>query len=200
MGRHLSFPPTRTPVTRSWRSPEALVDTAYVHILVNHFPIVLAFLSVAGAIASFIWRRRAVWLYAVATLTLAGLSAYPVMLTGHGAEHSMEHMWYVPRSAIHAHEEAGELATWILLAAGVVAAYAWWRATRPARLGELPPAWLRALVLVGALAAGGATAYAAKMSDPIMHYSPRLQHPPAIGIPATPRNPGVDTMPLAPLQ
>jgi hypothetical protein len=169
---------------------------AYVHILINHVPIILAGLGAAAALASLIWRGRTVWLYAVVTLTLAGLSIYPVKWTGEGAEESMEEMWYVTRDAIHAHEEAGELATWVVLAVGVVSAYAWWRATRWIRPADVPPAWLRALVVVGGLAAVGTTGYAAKLSDPILHYSPRLQHPPALGIPATIRNPGVDTMPL----
>jgi len=169
---------------------------AYVHILINHVPIILAALGAAAALASLIWRARTVWLYAVATLTLAGLSIYPVKWTGERAEDSMEDMWYVTRDAIHAHEEAGEVATWVLLAVGVVSAYAWWRATRWIRPADAPPVWLRALVVVGALAALGTTGYTAKLSDPILHYSPRLQHPPALGIPATIRNPGVDTMPL----
>jgi len=169
---------------------------AYVHILINHVPIILAGLGAAAALASLVWRRRTVWLYAVATLTLAGLSVYPVLLTGKRAEESMEKMWYVTRDAIHTHEDAGEVATYVMLAVGALSAYAWWRATRWMRPADAPPTWLRAAVVVGALASTGALSYAAKQSDYIMHYSPRLQHPPAIGIPATIRNPGVDTMPL----
>ena len=173
------------------------MDAAYLHILVNHFPIVLSILGAAAAVASFIWRRRSVWLYAVATLTLAGLSAYPVMLTGHEAEESMEKMNYVTRRAIHDHEEAGELATYVMLGTGVVSAIAWWLAVRRDAPRDAPrgatravgvpaPTWLRALVTLGALASAGTVSWAAKQSDPIMHYSPLLQHPPALGIPATP--------------
>jgi len=177
------------------------MDMAYVHTAINHFPIILAMLGAAAAIASLVWRRRAVWLYAVATLTLAGLSVYPVRWTGHQAEHSMEDMWYVTRDAIHDHEEAGDRAMWVLLAVGLVSAYAWWRAARyrelsHSRRDEYAPTWLRAVVVLGGLAAAGMVSYAAKLSDPILHYSPRLQHPPAPGIPATVRNPGADTLPL----
>jgi hypothetical protein len=171
------------------------MDAAYLHIVINHFPIVLSLLGLAAAVASFVWRRRAVWLYAVATLTLAGLSAYPAVFTGHGAEESMEDMNYVRREAIHDHEEAADLAMWVLLATGAVSAYAWWRALRAApRDASLDtPGWLRGLVVVGALASAGTVSWAAKKSDPILHYTPLLQHPPAPGIPATP--PG--TMPPA---
>lgn len=164
------------------------MDAAYLHILINHFPIVLALLGVAAVLASFVWRRRAVWLYAVATLTLAGLSVYPVALTGNAAEESMEDMNYVQRRAIHEHEEAADIAKWVMLATGVLSAYAWWRALRAAPRDESldTPRWLRGLVVLGAVASAGTVSWAAKKSDVIMHYSPLLQHPPAPGIPATP--------------
>ena len=176
------------------------MDGAYVHIAINHFPIILALLGAAAAVASFIWRRRAVWLYAVATLTLAGLSVYPVKLSGDMAEESMEKMPYVTREAIHEHEEAAELAMWILIGTGVLSAYAWWRALQSAPRDETfaTPTWLRALVTIGALASAGATSYAAKLSDPIMHYSPELPHPPAPGIPAVAPPPEAVASPAAP--
>jgi len=175
------------------------MDGAYIHIVINHFPIILALLGAGAAVASFIWRRRALWLYAVASLTLAGLSIYPVKLTGDMAEESMEKMPYVSRRTIHAHEEAGEIAMWVLLATGVVSAYAWWRALQSAPRDETfaTPPWLRALVTIGALASVGATSYAAKLSDPIMHYSPQLPHPPAPGIPAVAPPPAAATAPSA---
>lgn len=176
------------------------MDGAYVHIAINHFPIVLALLGAAAAVASFIWRRRALWLYAVATLTLAALSVYPVKFTGDLAEESIEKMPYATREAIHTHEEAGELAMWIVIGTGVLSAYAWWRALQSAPRDETfaTPPWLRAMVTIGALASAGATSYAAKTSDPILHYSPQLPHPPAPGIPAVAPPPSPTVPPTAP--
>lgn len=177
------------------------MDGAYLHILINHFPIILSLLGAAAAIVSFFRPRRALWLYAVASLTLAGLAAYPTLFTGQLAEHSIEKMPYAARRAIHAHEEAGEVAMWVLLVTGAVAAYAWWRAMRAAPRDDRfdTPSWLRLLVTVGAVASAGTAAYAAKMSDPILHYSPQLPHPPAPGIPAVAPPPGsVPPEPLGP--
>src|SRR3982750_4216456 len=108
------------------------------------------------------------------------------MFTGHQAEDSIEKMPYASRRAIHAHEEAGELAMWVLLATGVIAAYAWFRTSQSAPRDETfgAPTWLRALVAVGGIASAGTASYAAKLADPILHYSPTLPHPAAPGIPA----------------
>jgi len=118
------------------------------------------------------------------------------MLSGHEAEESIEKMPYAARRAIHAHEEAGELAMWVLLATGVVAAYAWFRTSQSAPRDETfaAPTWLRVLVAAGGLASAGTTAYTAKLSDPILHYSPTLPHPAAPGIPAVaPASPAAPT-------
>lgn len=168
------------------------MDGAYIHIAVNHLPIILALMGAAAAVLALFLQKRALWLYAVATLTIAGISAYPVLLTGKEAEESMEKMPYVTRRAIHDHEEAAEVSVWVLIATGAVSAFAWWRATRgPASRAYAPnapvaPLWLRAAVAVGGIASAATISYAAKEADPIMHYSPQLVHPPALGIPANP--------------
>lgn len=45
----------------------------YAHLLVNHFSVILAYVGLAAILLAAVRRRRALWLYAVATLTLAGL-------------------------------------------------------------------------------------------------------------------------------
>jgi hypothetical protein len=177
------------------------INGAYVHILINHFPIILSLLGAAAAILALLRPRRTLWIYAVASLTLAGLSAYPTTFTGELAGDEIEKMPYASRRSIHDHEEAGELAMWVLIATGVVAAYAWWRTSQSAPRDETfaAPTWLRVLVAAGGVASAGTAAYAAKLSDPILHYSPNLPHPAAPGIPAVaPPAPMVGTPPAAP--
>ncbi len=156
------------------------MDWPYVHRLINHFPIILTVVGTASVVAAFIWNRRALWLYGLATLTLAGLSVYPVFFTGDEAHHVMERRWYVVRSMVEAHEEAGELTLWVVLFAGAVSAYAWWRLLRRDTAGSLPR-WLRTLVVVAALAGLGTVAYSAYLGGRIVHESPRLAAPPAGG-------------------
>ncbi len=171
------------------------MDAAYLHLLVNHFPIVLSIMGVAAAIVALLVHRRAAWLYAAVSLTIAGAAAYPVMLTGHGAEDVMKHKWYVTKEAIENHEEAADIATWVLLATGVINAFAWWRIARAGRseagaTNVLPGKILQGLVLVTGLAGLGTVSYAALQGGKIVHGSAKLdagpEASPAPGPPVAP--------------
>ena len=151
---------------------------ADLHLQLNHFPIILSLVGAAAALLAVLTRRRAVWLYATATLALAGLTAYPTMLTGHQAEHAIEDAWYVSRDAIHEHEERGEVSTYIMLVAGALAAYAWWRATRAATRDEVPPLWLRAAVVVGGITGAAAIGYTSYAGGFIVHKASGLMTAP----------------------
>lgn len=154
------------------------MNWAYVHLLINHVPVILAPLGFVVAILALITKRRSVWLYALATLTLSGLSAYPVMATGDEASDIVRHaVPGVSREAIHDHEEAGDTAMWFLLAAGAVAAGAWWRMTRQ-RPQETLPGWLVGLVLLTGAGAAGMVSYASLEGGYIMHKEAHQTPPP----------------------
>lgn len=153
------------------------IDAAYLHLLVNHIPIILTLIGAAAAVLGLATRRRAVWLYALASLTISGATAYPVMLTGHAAEDVMKDKWYVTRDSIHEHEESGETAMWVLIAMGAVSAYAWWLLVRRDKV-EVPPAWLGAVVVLLSIAGVGTTTIAAYRGGNIVYYSPKLASPP----------------------
>jgi hypothetical protein len=155
------------------------IDAAYIHLLVNHLPIILTLVGAIAAVLAIATRRRAVWLYALASLTISGASAYPVMLTGHAAEDVMKDKWYVTHDAIDEHEEAGETAMWVLIVMGAVSAYAWWRLVRRDTGGVLP-LWLGAAVLVLSLAGVATTTLAAYRGGNIVYYSPKLAAPPPL--------------------
>lgn len=173
-----------------------MIDWPYAHLLVNHFSVILTYVGLAAALlAMVVRRRRALWLYAVATLTLAGLAAYPAVFTGTRAVTVMEKQWYVEEAVVDEHEVAGERAQWILLAMGALAAYSWWRMTRsrgesgsPSSAGDalardLPIA-LRTGVVVAALMGAGAVAYAAYEGGFIVHKATKLAAPSGAELPA----------------
>ncbi len=150
------------------------VDWVHVHILINHFPVILA---VAGALAvlyALVRPRRGIWLYGVVSLTLAAITVIPAFLTGKQADEALGDPWYVAESAIHAHEEAAEMTAIIVLLAGVAAAVAWRRLVRYPREVSMPRT-LRTAVLVTALAAAGVSGYTALLGGRIVHEAPGLQ-------------------------
>lgn len=172
-----------------------MMNPAYLHLLINHVPVILAPLGFLVVLLALITKRRAVWLYALATLTLAGISAYPVMATGDAAGDFLKaHVAHVDREAIESHEESGDTVMWVLIVGGLIAAYGWLRLGRQ-REAALP-IWLIGLVLVSAgFSTVGVTVTALKGGD-IMHKeehiapasdtSKVITAPQAIPAPATP--------------
>ncbi len=161
----------------------------YIHLLINHFPVVLSVVGLGAAVIALVVDRRGIWLYAMGTLILAGLSVYPVRFTGNQADRALHDPWYIPKGAIDAHDDASLIAMYCLLIVGAVAAYGWWRAVK--RPEEPIPGWLKALVLVGSIAGAGTVAYTAYLGGKIVHEAPILQ------LPTAPANlpPGVATPP-----
>jgi hypothetical protein len=164
------------------------MDAAYLHIVANHFPIILCVVGTLAALLALGVQKRGLWVYASASISLAALLVYPVLLTGNQAEEIVEKRWYASREAIHAHEEAAELATWVTLGAGVFAAYAWFRAARPRHREDRFPGSLQLLVTIAGLAASGTLVYASYQSGFIVHKA------------ASPRGtvPGVEAQPPGP--
>jgi uncharacterized membrane protein len=165
----------------------------YVHLLINHFPVVLTVVACVAAAAAAITNRRALWLNAMAMLTFAGIVVYPVHFTGDQADHALRDPWYIKRGVIDTHDDAAGVAMVIILIAGAIGAYGWWRALK--RRDEIIPGWIRAGVLVGAVAGFGSVAYAAYLGGKIIHDAPVLQLPDAPpglppGVATPPRNGG----------
>jgi hypothetical protein len=153
------------------------VNWPYIHTIVNHFPIILSVVGTAVLVLAVITGRRGVWLYAVATLTLAGLSVYPAFYTGDAAAHALRNTWYVVHSMVEAHEAAADFALASLLIVGALNAYVWWRLLRR-DTAVLPPTWLRVVVLLVSLWGLSVVVRTAYLGGKIVHESPKLATPP----------------------
>ena len=150
----------------------------YVHTLINHFPIILMVVGTGVLLLALIVRRRGLWLYALATLTLAGVSIYPAYFTGDEAADAVRQTWYIMRPMVEKHDDAAGFALASVLIIGVVSAYTWWRMLRR-EVTTLPPVWLRTVVAVLAVWALSVVARTAYLGGQIVHDSPKLQTPPA---------------------
>ncbi|MBL0170097.1 MAG: hypothetical protein IPP90_05090 [Gemmatimonadaceae bacterium] len=129
------------------------MDGHSLHLMINHFPVILSLLGLAAAFVALVTRRRAVLLFTLATLTLSGASVYPAFWTGGEAEEQLEERWYVDRAQIHEHEEAAEAAMWMVLVTGVVAAAAWWLTLRTIREVKPGLGMLSAVLVLSLLSA-----------------------------------------------
>jgi hypothetical protein len=156
----------------------------YIHTLVNHFPIILTVVGSAALALALLTNRRAVWLYALATLTLSGLSIYPAFFTGDQASHAVRDTWYIVGSMVREHDGSAGWALWSVLLLGAASAYAWWRMLRR-EVASLPPAWLRGLVVVLAALGLSIVVRTAYLGGKIVHESPKLETPPP-GVTPTP--------------
>ena len=161
-------------------------DWPYVHLLINHFPIILAVMGASAVVLALINRSRGVWLYGVASLFFMGLSAVPTTVTGDQAGDMLRNTWYIARDSIERHDDAAMFAMWVMIVTGVIAAYAWWRAVARARDAQQAPVWLKVLVLVSALVSLATVTRTALLGGKIVHGSSILGGPRPAGVPAPP--------------
>ncbi len=150
-----------------------MISWPYAHLLLNHFPVVLSVCALAVTVLALLLKRRELWLTAMGALAFAGAFVYPVHLTGVQADEALNDPWYVPPGVIESHEDAGTIAMYVILVVGAFAAYSWWRSLK--RPAEALPGWMRAGVVVGAMAAVGMVTYTAFLGGKIIHESPVLQ-------------------------
>jgi hypothetical protein len=166
------------------------MDALSFHLMVNHVPIFGGVLGTAFVLLATVIRNRTLWRIGTAAIAIAALSFYPVEWTGRNAEHEDMKRWYVQHDAIEEHEEAAEQSLWVVLLAGAVAGFAFWKAGRgPSSEPPVVPAWLRGAVVVTSLAATAATIKTAYEAGFIAHKNPLLMRataPPADSIPARP--------------
>lgn len=162
----------------------------YLHTLVNHFPIVLTVVGALAVLLAAMFERRAVWMYALSTLTLAGLTIYPALLTGDRAAGVVRKAWYIAPDVIHTHESAADITLWVVAVTGALALISLITLIR-VREALSPAKGFRILVGLGALASICAVSYTGYLGGKIVVESPILASPtpPVITAPAPASNP-----------
>ncbi len=180
---------------------ECDMNWPYLHLTINHSVIMFGALGVVAVILALVVRRRSVWLYAVATMTIAGASAVPTFISGDEAAEMIndtpELRRVVSSDTVHDHEESAELTLWIAIAAGIASLYAWWRAARR-REEEVPPVWLRSAVGLLAIASAVGITITAELGGRVAHGSNSLMGAPSL-LPSGLSRSGADTSVNAPV-
>lgn len=95
------------------------MDLTHLHLLLNHFPIVGTLIGAAVMLWGIARNQKTVRAVAAAIIVAMTVVAIPVYLTGEPAEERVENVPSISESALEEHEEAAELAIWIMAAAGI---------------------------------------------------------------------------------
>ncbi len=97
------------------------MDSTHLHLLLNHFPIIGTILGTAIMAYGYFAQSETTKKAALLTWFAMALVAIPVFLTGEPAEESVEGLAGVSEAIIEQHEEAAELAIWVMEALGLFA-------------------------------------------------------------------------------
>lgn len=175
--RHRTARTTRQVMMPSW---------PYLHTLINHFPIILTVVGTLALLLALVYPRRGLWLYALGTLTLAGITIYPAWLSGDQAAETVHKAWYIQPGSIHQHAQAADITMYLLLALGLASLVAWASIVR-AREAFAPAPWLRTVVAVLGVIGLIAVSYTGYRGGQIVVDSPILASPtpPVLSPPAT---------------
>lgn len=140
------------------------MNAAHLHLLLNHAPVFGIFFALALLGLGRLRRSEELSRLGLLALVVSAGAALAAMLTGEPAEEAVEHLAGVTDRAIHAHEEAAELAAMATYAGGAVALAALFFFRRT---GVGPR--LTTLALVVSLAAFGLMARTANLGGQIRH-------------------------------
>lgn len=141
------------------------MNTAHLHLVLNHLPLFAALFSSALLLAGLLRRQLALTRAGLVIAVVAGLGAFGAVRTGEGAEEIVEALAGVSDAAIEPHEEAAEAAMLAAIGLGLLALAAlamperMVRARRAATIGSL----------IMALATFGLVARTANLGGAIRH-------------------------------
>jgi len=152
------------------------MDQREMHLILNHFPVILAVMALFSSLLAIVTKSRAAWLYAAASLTIAGLFSYPSFLTGHGAHEVLEDLWYVKADSWHEHQEAAGWANIMLLVGGAFAAYCWWKLTRSKE--TVLATWMQAVLIIACVLGATTVGRTAWLGGKVIRDQEALKTPP----------------------
>ncbi len=97
------------------------MTSTHVHLLLNHFPIVGILIGTILLITAYATKNEIIRKVSLATIFGMAILAIPVFFTGEPAEETVEKLPGVLESIIKEHEEAAEIAFWVMMATGAAA-------------------------------------------------------------------------------
>ena len=97
------------------------MNSTHAHLLLNHFPVIGTLIGTMILLYGLLIKNINIQKVSLATIGVMTLIAIPVFLTGEPAEEAVENLPGVVESIIESHEEAAEVAFWVMMLTGVFA-------------------------------------------------------------------------------
>lgn len=96
------------------------MDSTHLHLMLTHVPIVGMIIGTIMLIFGLVRKSQSIKEFSLALVVVMALVVIPVFLTGEPAEETVENMAGIPEAVVEEHEEAAEVAIWIMMAAGAL--------------------------------------------------------------------------------
>ena len=96
------------------------MNSTYLHLLLNHFPIVGTLMGSGLFLWGIIKRQAQLQSIAAGILVFMAIIALPVYLTGEPAEETVENLPGISETMMELHEESANLAIWIMGITGII--------------------------------------------------------------------------------
>jgi len=141
------------------------MNLAYLHIIINHFPIVGVIIGSILLAAGIVFKNQGVKVSGLGTIVFASLVAIVAYMTGDPAEGVMRGLPDVARSLISRHENIATVGMYVMVTAGLLAAsslYSIWKMDKSTRL-------LIIITLVFSLISSGLMIYIGLTGGQIRH-------------------------------
>ncbi|TGE06277.1 hypothetical protein [Hymenobacter fodinae] len=113
------------------------MNEAHLHLLLNHVPILGSLFGLVTLAVGLLRSDASVMRTGLIALLGAAVLCLPVQLTGEGAEEVLQGLPNISASIINAHEEAAEVAFWVLELTGALAILTLLQATRTQLMARL---------------------------------------------------------------
>lgn len=96
----------------------------YLHLAVNHFPIISTIIGMLILLAGLIFKNEGIKLSGLGTMVFAAIMAVPAILTGDSAAEAVKGLPDVLSSLVEKHEDIAYVGLWSILPMGIIAGLA----------------------------------------------------------------------------
>jgi len=146
------------------------LNLPHIHLLLNHWPILGAFIALALYVVALVTRNRDIKQVSLVLFALVAIVAVPVYLSGNAAADTIKKQPTPPDKAIvEAHEGAAMLAFTFLELTGILSLAGLWQFARSKKEEEHAATWVSAAVLISGTITAIVTAIAGNTGGDIRH-------------------------------